>query len=94
MEIHPRLICNDTYENCTCYRLYTSINKGKKIIHVWFQFLVRLMQHCDLRSRLVLSQNIKRCHLPNCKIDVKKEKEKEKKNIKREGRKISLGTSI
>ena len=70
--------------------------KVKKIIHVWFQFLVRLMQHHDLRSRLVLSQNIKRCHLPNCKIDVKKEKEKEKekKNIKREGRKISLGTSI
>ena len=54
------------------------MNKGKKIIHVWFQFLVGLMQHCDLRSRLVLSQNIKRCHLPNCKIDVKKEKEKEK----------------
>lgn len=58
------------------------MNKGKKKIHVWFQFLVRLMQHCDLRSRLVLSQNIKRCHLPNCKIDVKKEKEKEKKTSK------------
>ena len=58
------------------------MNKGKKIIHVWFQFLVRLMQHCDLRSRLVLSQNIKRCHLPNCKIDLKKEKEKEKKTSK------------